>query len=53
MSIFQLIDFARSHQTEFGAASKVVLQQIEKTEGNVLWMKRNYQPIMEWLSQSS
>uniref|UniRef100_A0A1B6GWM4 Aminopeptidase n=2 Tax=Proconiini TaxID=565685 RepID=A0A1B6GWM4_9HEMI len=48
-----LKDFARAHNTEFGGATKVVLQQIEKTEGNVAWMERNYRPIMDWLSQSS
>jgi len=48
-----LKEFARAHQSEFGGASKVVLQQIEKTEGNVAWMEHNYQPIMEWLSQGS
>uniref|UniRef100_A0A1B6M3I9 Aminopeptidase n=1 Tax=Graphocephala atropunctata TaxID=36148 RepID=A0A1B6M3I9_9HEMI len=45
--------FARAHITDFGGATKVVLQQIEKTEGNVAWMERNYQPIMDWLSQGS
>lgn len=50
---FQLKEFAKAHQSEFGGASKVVLQQIEKTDGNVAWMKHNYEPIMDWLSQGS
>uniref|UniRef100_A0A1B6CLC6 Aminopeptidase n=1 Tax=Clastoptera arizonana TaxID=38151 RepID=A0A1B6CLC6_9HEMI len=48
-----LKEFVRQNKKDLKQVNKVIHQQIEKTEGNVQWMKASYEPIITWLSQGT
>jgi len=47
--IQKLKDFQSSHSSQLGSATRAVKQAIEKGEANIVWMKKNYQIIWQWL----
>jgi len=47
--IQKLKDFQSTHSSQLGSATRAVKQAIEKGEANVVWMKKNYQIIWQWL----
>ncbi|KAK7793608.1 hypothetical protein R5R35_013591 [Gryllus longicercus] len=45
-----LAQFATVHRAELGTATRAVEQALEQAEANVRWMRRSYQPIVQWLT---
>uniref|UniRef100_A0A8D8TU53 Aminopeptidase n=1 Tax=Cacopsylla melanoneura TaxID=428564 RepID=A0A8D8TU53_9HEMI len=48
----QLKNFTVANYKDLLSSSRTILQIIENAETNVKWMKKNYEPIVQWLSKT-
>ena len=49
----QLLEFVNGHAKEFGSATRVVQQAVERTGNNIKWLERNNATIIEWLKRNT
>uniref|UniRef100_A0A8D8W4E4 Uncharacterized protein n=1 Tax=Cacopsylla melanoneura TaxID=428564 RepID=A0A8D8W4E4_9HEMI len=47
-----LKNFTVANYKDLLSSSRTILQIIENAETNVKWMKKNYEPIVQWLSKT-
>ena len=49
----ELEEFYTKNVNKLGPAKRATENAIKKTEGNIEWMKKNYQQIVDWLNEKN
>ncbi|XP_026684101.1 LOW QUALITY PROTEIN: aminopeptidase N-like [Diaphorina citri] len=53
LELTQLKNFVETNYKDLLASSRTIMQIIENAETNVKWMRKNYEPIVQWLNDTS